>query len=139
MVEKYKSDEEYWAQYDVQPSWTYFGAHNRLFRKIPAVHEEVCGDYDPRRRPWFVAASSGSKDVVLVQDVSGSMADYGRMDTAKAAAITIVETLAVADRFSVISFSSEASQVRGYPGLIHATNENKNHLVCWNPKGRVHT
>ena len=129
MVEKYKSDEEYWAQYDVQPSWTYFGAHNGLFRKIPAVHEEVCGDFDPRRRPWFVAASSGPKDVVLVLDVSGSMADYGRIDTAKAAAITIVETLAVADRFSVISFSSEASQVGGYPGLIRATNENKNHLV----------
>ncbi len=44
MVEKYKLDEEYWAQYDIQPSWTYFGAHNGLFRKIPAVHQEVCGD-----------------------------------------------------------------------------------------------
>jgi Mg-chelatase subunit ChlD len=129
MVEKYKSDEEYWAKYDVQPSWTYFGAHNGLFRKIPAVHQEECGDFDPRRRPWFVAASSGPKDVVLVLDISGSMEDNGRMDTAKAAAITIVETLTVADRFAVISFSSEASLVGGYSGLIRATNENKNQLV----------
>ena len=75
MIDKYQSDEQYWAKYNVQPSWTYFGAHNGLFRKVPAIHQEVCGVYDPRRRPWFVAASSGPKDVVLVIDTSGSMKD----------------------------------------------------------------
>lgn len=129
MVEKYKADEEYWDQYDVRPSSSYFGAHDGLFRMIPAVHQDVCGTYDPRRRPWFVAASSGPKDVVLVLDVSGSMADYGRLDIAKEAAITVIQTLTVADRFAVISFSSEASQVGGYTGLIRATAENTNHLV----------
>jgi uncharacterized protein YegL len=66
---------------------------------------------------------------VLVLDVSGSMADYGRLDIAKEAAITVIQTLTVADRFAVISFSSEASQVGGYTGLIRATAENTNHLV----------
>lgn len=75
MIDKYQRDEQYWAKYNVQPSWTYFGAHNGLFRKVPAIHQEVCGVYDPRRRPWFVAASSGPKDVVLVIDTSGSMKD----------------------------------------------------------------
>ena len=79
MIEKYKEDEQYWAKYNVQPSWSYFGAHNGLFRKVPAILQETCGIYDPRRRPWFVAASSGPKDVVIVIDVSGSMEDYGRM------------------------------------------------------------
>ena len=113
MVEKYQADEEYWGQYDVQPSWSYFGAHDGLFRMIPAVHQEVCGAYDPRRRPWFVAASSGPKAVVLVLDISGSMDDYGRIDIAKEAAITVIQTLTVADKFAVISFSSDASQVGG--------------------------
>ena len=54
MVEKYEADEQYWEKYDVQPSWTYFGAHNGLFRKVPATHVEECGSYDPRERPWFV-------------------------------------------------------------------------------------
>ena len=61
MIEKYENDEEFWAKYNAQPSWTYFGAHNGLFRKIPATHQEQCGSYDPRKRPWFVAASSGPK------------------------------------------------------------------------------
>jgi len=72
MVEQYKADEEYWANYNVMPGWTYFGAHNGLLRQVPARHQ-VCGKYDPCRRPWFVAASSGPKDVVIILDVSGSM------------------------------------------------------------------
>ncbi len=52
-----------------------------------------------------------------------------RIVTAKAAAITIVETLMVADRFAVISFSSEASLAGGYTGLIRATNKNKNQMI----------
>mmetsp|Transcript_28666 Transcript_28666/g.52977 ORF Transcript_28666/g.52977 Transcript_28666/m.52977 type:complete len:655 (+) Transcript_28666:127-2091(+) len=129
MIDKYKTDEEYWAKYNVQPSWTYFGAHNGLFRRIPAIHQEECGQYDPRRRPWFVAASSGPKDVVLVIDVSGSMEDYGRMDIAKEAAITIVETLTVADRVAVVAFSSRATQIGGFRSLIRANNENKKRLI----------
>lgn len=54
---------------------------------LPASREE-CYGYDPRRRPWFVAASSGPKDLVLVLDTSGSMNDYGRLDLLKEAAIT---------------------------------------------------
>lgn len=129
MISKYEADEDYWAKYDVQPSWTYFGAHNGLFRKIPATHQVQCGQYDHRRRPWFVAASSGPKDVVLVLDSSGSMHDYGRMDIAKEAAITIVDTLTVADRVAVISFSDTAAQIGGYSKLIRATSENKYNLT----------
>ena len=129
MANKYISDENYWAKWNVQPSWTYFGAHNGLFRKIPATHQEECGQYDPRRRPWFVAASSGPKDVVIVIDVSGSMEDYGRISIAKDAATTIVETLTVADRVAVVSFSGRAYQIGGYSNLIRATNENKERLI----------
>jgi len=39
MAEQYANDEQFWGQYGVSPSWTYFGSHNGLFRKIPATHQ----------------------------------------------------------------------------------------------------
>ncbi|KAK1735864.1 voltage-dependent calcium channel-like protein [Skeletonema marinoi] len=132
MRTKYENDETFWDSYNVQPSWTYFGSHNGLFRKFPGTVDEECGNYDPRLRPWFVAASSGPKDVVLVLDVSGSMSDYGRMDLAKEAAITVIKTLTISDRVAVIAFSDYAYQVHSDSGtdlLVRATNENKNLLI----------
>jgi len=58
---QYKEDKEFWAKYNAQPSWTYFGAHNGLFRKIPAIHQEVCGQYDPRRRHGSLLHRAGQK------------------------------------------------------------------------------
>mmetsp|Transcript_21013 Transcript_21013/g.42902 ORF Transcript_21013/g.42902 Transcript_21013/m.42902 type:complete len:692 (-) Transcript_21013:160-2235(-) len=129
MVDKYKDDQAFWSQYGVSPSWTYFGAHNGMFRQIPATHAQTCGLYDPRRRPWFVAASSGPKDVVLVIDTSGSMDDYGRMALAREAAITIVETLTVADRVAIVPFSTSAYMLGGETKLIRATKDNKDRLI----------
>ena len=51
------------------------------------------------------------------------------MDIAKEAAIVIVETLTVADRFAVIVFSSDVRQVGGYTSLIRATNVNKEETI----------
>ena len=130
MRQKYENDEIFWDSYNVQPSWTYFGAHNGLFRKLPANAQEECGNYDPRLRPWFVAASSGPKDVVIILDVSGSMSDHGRLDLAKEAAITVVETLTISDRVAVIIFSDYANQIpAGNEFLLRATSENKKLLI----------
>jgi len=113
----------------------YYGSATGSLRIIPAQHSEVCGLYDPRRRPWFVAASSGPKDVVIVMDVSGSMEDYGRMELAKQSTRTIVETLTVADRVAVVAFSDIGSVVgsirggRGVRGLVRATRQNKDRLL----------
>ncbi|KAL7460401.1 hypothetical protein ACHAW6_000109, partial [Cyclotella cf. meneghiniana] len=101
----------------------YFGSSTGAFRIIPARHSETCGDYDPRQRPWFVAASSGPKDVI------GRAYDDRRMDLAKDAAITVVGTLSVADRFAIITFADEAVQTVGEGGMIRATNENKNQTI----------
>lgn len=54
---------------------------------------QLIGADDPRIRPWYVAASSGPKDVVIVLDVSGSMSQYNRLDLAKEAAETVINTL----------------------------------------------
>ncbi|EJK76792.1 hypothetical protein THAOC_01427 [Thalassiosira oceanica] len=130
MVESFERDTEWHARYGSYPSWRYFGAHDGIFRKIPAHHQEVCGEYDPRKRPWYVAASSGPKDVILVIDVSGSMGNHGRLSLAKEAATTVIETLTVADRFAIIPFSHEARFIGGpSETLLRATKDNKDRLV----------
>lgn len=107
----------------------YVGSAHESFRIHPARHSEVCGRYDHRRRSWFVAASTGPKDVVLVIDTSKSMRRNGRMDLARRAAKTVIDTLAVADHVAIVTFSDAASQVPGFTGLVRATEKNKKLLV----------
>ena len=131
MVIKYKESEENMAKYNTQPLSFYFGGHDGLFRQVPALHQVQCGCYDPRRRPWFVAASSGRKNVVLVIDVSESMDDTkgnGRMRMAKEAADTIVDTLTAADSFAVIAFNTSTYQLGNTNLLIVANSANKERL-----------
>jgi Mg-chelatase subunit ChlD len=105
----------------------YFGAHNGVFRMIPAKYQSVCYDYDPRKRPWFVAGSSAPKDVVLVLDISGSMAqserESARLKNAKEAATAVIDTLTVSDKIAVVIFNETASV------LTLASNDNKNQTV----------
>ncbi|KAL3827394.1 hypothetical protein ACHAXA_003128 [Cyclostephanos tholiformis] len=146
MVTKYKESEKYWAEYNIQPSWAYFGADNGLYRAVPAIHQRFCGDlggdYDPRRRPWFVAASSGPKDVIILIDVSQGMSNLDKMSSTKKAAITIIETLTVHDKFTVLAFTDEtkifdeywmtidlAKQNGVYPGLIPANKNNQDKMI----------
>ena len=135
MVDKYEKNAEYWKEHDAkywkehdgQPGAIYFGAHNGLFRMTPAKHQSQCWDFDPRRRPWFVAASSGPKDVVLVLDISQSMAQSEekseRFRKAKDAAITVIDTLTVSDKIAVVLFNGEASV------LTLASNNNLEQLI----------
>ena len=53
--------------------WQYFGAIEGLVRMYPGREWSVnfagfYKDYDPRVRPWFISATSGPKDVVIILD-----------------------------------------------------------------------
>ncbi len=128
MVRRYELSRYIMEKYDTQPLSFYFGGHDGLFRQVPALHQVQCGCFDPRRRPWFVAASSGPKNVVIVIDVSKSMVEFGRMSMAREAADTIIDTLTTADSFAVIAFSSEAYQLGGTNSLLEANSANKERL-----------
>lgn len=53
----------------------YMGTALGSFRSYPATGG--CDSYDPRFRPWYVAATAGAKNVILIIDVSGSMSGSG--------------------------------------------------------------
>ena len=89
----------------------YFGTINGLFRQFPGVENSMDGDeyadYDPRFRPWYVSAATGSKNVVILIDKSGSMADNDRLTIAKAAVISVLQTLGSSSFVSVVAFNGE--------------------------------
>ena len=115
-------DSEAYGDYAPQQ---YYGAATGAFRIFPARHSSSQGSYDPRKRPWYVASSSGPKDVILVLDASGSMQSSGRASLMIDAAKQVVSSLTIADFFSVVLFSSQASYLQGNGQLQPATKANK--------------
>jgi Ca-activated chloride channel family protein len=59
-----------------------------------------------------------AKDIVFVLDTSGSMAEEGKMEKARAALLYGIRTLRAQDRFNVISFAGEERSLES--GLITA-------------------
>ena len=100
------------------------GTRDGHFRRYPAAADERdeetgdpliggCRPYDPRGRPWYVAASMGPKDVVLVVDTSESMNALGkngrsRWDVTKRAVLDILSTMTPAQYVNIIPFSDSA-------------------------------
>jgi Ca-activated chloride channel family protein len=68
-------------------------------------------------------ASYAAKDVVFVLDVSGSMAEEGKIDKAKRALEYGIRGLAAGDRFNVIAFSGDTRLMES--GLIQANAEGR--------------
>ena len=64
-----------------------------------------------------------AKDVVFVLDVSGSMAEEGKIDKAKRALEYGIRGLGAGDRFNVIAFSGDTRLMES--GLIQATAEGR--------------
>lgn len=88
----------------------YIGSNLGSFRSYSSTRQidpetGECPDYDPRFRPWYVSATSGSKNVILMIDISASMEGNG-LEIAKAAATTVIDTLSNKDFIGVISFSN---------------------------------
>ena len=59
-----------------------------------------------------------AKDIVFVLDTSGSMAEAGKMEKARAALLFGIRTLRDSDRFNVVSFAGEERLMEG--GLVQA-------------------
>lgn len=113
---------------DERVKWQYFGNVDGNFVIYPAQEwgndaAGKCSTYDPRLRPWYVAAASGPKNLVVMLDTSGSMGQASRLSIAKQAATAVVNALSFVDYFAIVEFSSTASPYEEY--LVGATAESK--------------
>jgi hypothetical protein len=70
---KWQNDSAYWSALGMEtsPRAAYFGSSaTGAFRSYPARPTQQCSGYDPRLQPWYIAASSAPKNVVLILDIS---------------------------------------------------------------------
>lgn len=86
--------------------WQYFGSIHGPIRMFPGREWGInfagfYNDYDPRTRPWYIAATSGPKDVVIIIDCSLSMKGQ-KFEIAKAVAKVVISTLTKQDYVNVI-------------------------------------
>lgn len=100
------------------------------FTQWPAIQWDLeDGEYDPRFRPWYSIVASGPKDIVLVIDQSGSMAQKGRLDLAKQAAKAVLKTLTWVDFVTVLAFGDQVTGASAQ--MVQATDNNKDDLIAW--------
>ena len=84
----------------------------------------MCDEYDPRIRPWYTIAASGSKNVLILIDKSSSM--RLKSSDIKTVANTMIDTLSISDNVGVISFTNDTEIIgKNKVTLIQATSSNK--------------
>ncbi|XP_035676979.1 uncharacterized protein LOC118416038 isoform X3 [Branchiostoma floridae] len=104
-------------------TWQYYGAKEGEYHQFPK-NDRSCEGNDHRFRNWYVgAASPKKKNVVIVMDVSGSMREpqagpeeQNRLNLAKQAALTVLDTLTPRDWAGVVAFSARAEAPEGCLG-----------------------
>ncbi|XP_078678415.1 voltage-dependent calcium channel subunit alpha-2/delta-4-like [Branchiostoma floridae x Branchiostoma belcheri] len=97
-------------------TWQYYGAKEGEYHQFPK-NDRSCDGNAHIFRNWYVsAASPKKKNVVIVIDVSGSMRKENRIELAKQAALTVLDTLTARDWAGVVSFSEEAYTPAGCLG-----------------------
>ena len=105
--------------------WQYFGSYNGVMRAYPG--RDRCGTYDPRTRSWYISSLTGSKNLMLLLDVSNSLESSQSSDLSKKIAIQIInETLEITDFMGFLSFNNT---VEAYSEeLIEASLINKQNI-----------
>ncbi|XP_019645903.1 PREDICTED: VWFA and cache domain-containing protein 1-like [Branchiostoma belcheri] len=94
-------------------TWQYYGAKEGEYHQFPK-NDRSCHGNAHIFRNWYVsAASPKKKNVVIVIDVSLSMDDANRINLAKQAALTVLDTLTARDWVGVVSFSNDVETPAG--------------------------
>jgi len=101
--------------------YSYIGTWNGLLRNYPGQVWSCDATYDPRIRPWYRAASSGPKDVVIVVDKSGSMRTavdrwqivLNALNGGEDGSSGLLDLMSQMDFVSIVAFSSDAEVVGG--------------------------
>lgn len=98
-------------------SYQYFGSSLGFFRQYPGVKwpndntKKSNPDlFDCRSRPWYTMAANSPKNMIILQDTSGSMMGL-RREIARHVVFTILDTLTENDYVSVLNFTDETTPV----------------------------
>ncbi|XP_035715688.1 voltage-dependent calcium channel subunit alpha-2/delta-4 isoform X3 [Folsomia candida] len=112
-------DSTFESNYQTNPtlSYQYFGSATGFLRQYPAgkwpnengirTNPDL---YDARTRQWYVSAATSPKNMVILQDISGSMTGL-RREIAKHVVSTILDTLTENDYVNVYSFAEDCTPV----------------------------
>lgn len=114
----------------IEPFQMFYGSTNGMFRVYPGrgLEDNSCGDYNPRIRPWYVAAGSGPKSILIILDISGT----DHMFTASISAIQrIISSTTIADYFSIVYFDRYGSHNISSEGdvMFKANRDNQNTVL----------
>jgi hypothetical protein len=112
------SRSQYWSQ-------AYFGSVTGAFRIYPGRTGPFSSTaYDPTRRPWYVAASSGPKNVVLIIDAS-SVNDDDRIiqQQMKVFANRTIDSLTLGDGIAVVVVTPPSSNTTTMGKYITNAND----------------
>jgi voltage-dependent calcium channel alpha-2/delta-3 len=113
--------------------WQYFGSSQGLIRLYPAREWDTnfagfYNDYDPRVRNWYIAATSGPKDVIIVIDCSLSMSGK-KFDIAKSVAKAVIDTLTSHDYVNVVcaraSHWNEVGKTQAFQTEVLSCQQNR--------------
>ncbi len=128
LTQRILQDQAFWDEIGISPRASYFGTREGAFRILPGFPSEGCGTYDNTGRPWYVAGSSGPKNIVLVLDISSSM-NPTRLGLMKQAAIRVIETLTTSDRVAIVFFNAATTVVANQGLLYEATDAIKQMFI----------
>ncbi|KAF4528188.1 hypothetical protein B566_EDAN014013 [Ephemera danica] len=111
------SEELYFNFYDnyiTDPSlsWQYFCSSFGFMRQYPASlwKDDQADLYDCRTRNWYVEAATSAKDIIILLDISGSMAG-SRQEIARHVVNNILDTLGNNDFVNIYKFSNETENL----------------------------
>jgi hypothetical protein len=92
--------------------WIYFGSSNGVYRGFP--YKDMCNIYDARLRPWFIAGSTGAKNLIIVIDLSESMSSNminskkTRLEVVIDAYTDMIDKLTESDWVGLVTFKGKA-------------------------------
>ena len=100
--------------------WQYVGTYTSLYRTFPGHY--VC-NFDPRHRPWYIAGSTGAKNLGIILNTASSMNEK-RKDLIQIALVNkMISSLTLNDFFGVVTYSEGYKKVNNT--LLRATSKVK--------------
>jgi len=123
--------------------WQYIGLPNGAMITFPAQQwmettngtcllNSSCPAFDPRIRPWYGSAITGTQNIVILVDVSVSMGRYGKLQAVIDGISDIFDTLGSEDYINIIAFNDNAISCPDLaPGLNPVSSNVTTAILNW--------